>query len=437
MAQVADYNIANANGATVRADINAVFLAVSSTNSGTSEPSTMYAFMLWVDTTTNLIKLRNAANGAWITLGLSVTASNTVDINGGAIDGTAIGASSATTGAFTTLTATGAFTSLGIDDNADANAITISSDENVSFTGNVEVAAGKHYSGATGNDLNIVYPSGRSLFIKEGSTTTVTMDNVNNVGIGTATPNEAGYGADTSVLSVQGASADNFGVLELITPDVTSANRLGEITFGNLDGGSSFASTTRIRATRDGADNSSDLSLWTTTTGTLGEKVRITSPGKFVVGDTSALNGGGAIGSFVFGGAQGLFISTVAQATGEMMGFVHQKTTVVGTIAITSSATSYNTSSDARLKNVLGDAKGLEIVNQLNPVNFEWKESGEIQDGLIAQEVEEIVPNAVSENSSGYYQMDYSKLVTPLIKAVQEQQEQIEILKKQIETLKN
>ena len=35
MAQVADYVIANANGATVRADINAVFLAVSSTNSGT------------------------------------------------------------------------------------------------------------------------------------------------------------------------------------------------------------------------------------------------------------------------------------------------------------------------------------------------------------------------------------------------------------------
>ena len=114
MAQVADYVIANANGATVRADINAVFLAVSSTNSGTSEPSTMYAFMLWVDTTTNLIKLRNAANGAWITLGLSVTASNTVDINGGAIDGTAIGANSASTGAFTTISTTGTLT-VGVD----------------------------------------------------------------------------------------------------------------------------------------------------------------------------------------------------------------------------------------------------------------------------------------------------------------------------------
>ena len=106
MAQVADYVIANANGATVRADINAVFLAVSSTNSGTSEPSTIYAFMLWVDTTNNLIKLRNAANNAWITLGVSITASNTVDIDGGAIDGTPVGASSASTGAFSTITST-------------------------------------------------------------------------------------------------------------------------------------------------------------------------------------------------------------------------------------------------------------------------------------------------------------------------------------------
>jgi hypothetical protein len=56
---------------------------------------------------------------------------STIDINAGTIDGTTIGASSASTGAFTTLTATGAFTSRGIDDNADATAITIDSSENV------------------------------------------------------------------------------------------------------------------------------------------------------------------------------------------------------------------------------------------------------------------------------------------------------------------
>tara|TARA_R110001606_G_scaffold183540_1_gene330216 strand:- start:467 stop:1831 length:1365 start_codon:yes stop_codon:yes gene_type:complete len=106
MSQVTDYVIANASGATVRADINTTFLAVVSHNSGSSEPGTMYAFMLWVDTTNNLIKLRNAANDAWITLGVSITASNTVDINGGAIDATTVGASSASTGAFTTLSTT-------------------------------------------------------------------------------------------------------------------------------------------------------------------------------------------------------------------------------------------------------------------------------------------------------------------------------------------
>ena len=98
---------------------------------------------------------------------------------------------------------------------------------------------------------------------------------------------------------------------------------------------------------------------------------------------------------------------------------------------------SYTTSSDARLKNVLGEAKGLEIINKLNPVHFEWKKSGIKQDGLIAQEVEPILPNAVTYNEeSDVYSMDYIKLVTPLIKAIQEQQEQIDALQSEIKTLK-
>jgi hypothetical protein len=102
-----------------------------------------------------------------------------------------------------------------------------------------------------------------------------------------------------------------------------------------------------------------------------------------------------------------------------------------------SNTTSYNTSSDARLKNVLGEAKGLEIINQLNPVHFEWKKSGIKQDGLIAQEVDPIVPNVVTHNKeSDVYSMDYSKLVTPLIKAIQEQQAQIDALQSEINKLK-
>jgi hypothetical protein len=107
-----------------------------------------------------------------------------------------------------------------------------------------------------------------------------------------------------------------------------------------------------------------------------------------------------------------------------------------GSITISDSGSTYNTSSDARLKTVLGKAEGLEIVNKLNPVNFEWNESKEIQDGLIAQEVMEIIPHAVSKNSDGYYEMDYSRIVTPLIKAIQEQQEQINALQSEINKLK-
>ena len=109
----------------------------------------------------------------------------------------------------------------------------------------------------------------------------------------------------------------------------------------------------------------------------------------------------------------------------------------VGGINTNGSNTVYNTSSDARLKNVLGEAKGLEIINGLNPVNFEWKSDGKIQDGLIAQEVEKIFPEAVSEPElkGEWYSVDYSKLVTPLIKGMQEQQTIIEDLKARIETL--
>ncbi len=163
--------------------------------------------------------------------------------------------------------------------------------------------------------------------------------------------------------------------------------------------------------------------------------MRITSAHKFVVGDTSALNSGGALGSFVFSGSQGVFISTVAQSTGEVMGFVHQKTSVVGTIAINSSSTAYNTSSDARLKDVTGEARGLDVINKLNPVSYNWKVDGKEDEGLIAQECEDIVPNAITKNSSDYYEMDYSKLVVHLVKGMQEQQEQIEQLKTEIQTL--
>jgi hypothetical protein len=64
-----DYIIANQSGAAFRSDLNNGLAAIVSQNSGAAQPSTTYAYMWWADTTTGLLKIRNAANNAWITVG--------------------------------------------------------------------------------------------------------------------------------------------------------------------------------------------------------------------------------------------------------------------------------------------------------------------------------------------------------------------------------
>ena len=76
MAQVSDYSISNGTGSAVRTDLNNVFAAIQSLNSGSADPSgTQVAFQLSVNTTSNLLKLRNAANNGYLEIG-NVTQAN-------------------------------------------------------------------------------------------------------------------------------------------------------------------------------------------------------------------------------------------------------------------------------------------------------------------------------------------------------------------------
>lgn len=63
------YSIANQSGASFRSDLNNALSAIVSQNSGAAAPTTTYAYQLWADTTTGLLKQRDAANASWITLG--------------------------------------------------------------------------------------------------------------------------------------------------------------------------------------------------------------------------------------------------------------------------------------------------------------------------------------------------------------------------------
>lgn len=69
-----DYVVANGTGAAVRSDLNGALAAIVSNNSDTTEPTTTYAYMWWADTTNGLLKLRNAANSAWVTVGTLASA---------------------------------------------------------------------------------------------------------------------------------------------------------------------------------------------------------------------------------------------------------------------------------------------------------------------------------------------------------------------------
>ncbi|MCX6765623.1 MAG: tail fiber domain-containing protein [Candidatus Moranbacteria bacterium] len=104
--------------------------------------------------------------------------------------------------------------------------------------------------------------------------------------------------------------------------------------------------------------------------------------------------------------------------------------TAVGSITYNNTQTYYNTSSDVRLKeNVTLANIGINnLMNiQIRQFNFKSDPTKEIVYGVIAQELYDVYPQAVTipENDTKYWQVDYSKLTPLIVKSMQEQQTQI------------
>ena len=98
---------------------------------------------------------------------------------------------------------------------------------------------------------------------------------------------------------------------------------------------------------------------------------------------------------------------------------------VVGTIETTSNSTLYNTSSDSRLKNIIGEFEGLSIVRGIiedgGAKEAEFKnDEGNHYPMLIAQSVYKYMPSAVSVGEDGIMRVDYSKLMPVVLKAIYE-----------------
>ena len=120
--------------------------------------------------------------------------------------------------------------------------------------------------------------------------------------------------------------------------------------------------------------------------------------------------------------------------------------TTAGLARFANDVVAYYSFSDQRLKtDIKATTNNLDKILKLEPVEYTWKDGGregKKEIGLIAQDVEKVVPEVVRENErlnddTLYKQVDYEHLVSTLIGAIQEQQDQIAELKSEVTNLKS
>ena len=127
----------------------------------------------------------------------------------------------------------------------------------------------------------------------------------------------------------------------------------------------------------------------------------------------------------------------ISHSSGSLMRF-GTSSGVCGSISGSGTSTSFNTSSDYRLKeNDVKISDGITRLKQLRPIRFNWKsDSSSTEDGFFAHEVSPVVPESVTgekdaeidEIGAGYQSIDHSKLVPLLTAALQEAVARIEAL---------
>mgnify|MGYP006242759811 CR=1 FL=1 len=171
------------------------------------------------------------------------------------------------------------------------------------------------------------------------------------------------------------------------------------------------------------------------------ERMRIDSSGALLMGTTSQITStseevlhienGDGVGQIV--------LNNTRSSGNQYMIQIRRLGTLVGSIQATTTATSYVTSSDYRLKENLDYTwDATTRLKQLKPARFNFKsdQTNTLVDGFLAHEVSDIVPEAItgekdavdSEGNPEYQGIDQSKLVPLLVKTIQELEARITTL---------
>ena len=301
------------------------------------------------------------------------------------------------------------------------------------------------------------YTANRTETMNLTSTSLYTASGIN-VGIGTSSPQIQSWRAGT-YLTV--ANATTRGQIEIdgAVADSGSAS-LGALIFTYSTNTTNHKDVALIEAISSGAtanQRGGVLNFYTKANGTASPALNMTldSSGNLLVGTATAtgkltISGvGGSAGNSLYVSGWGSGIGAAATflaantSNADVMYF-NTSAANVGKISITSTATSYVTSSDYRLKeNIVPMTGALAKVSALKPCTYTWKSNGETGEGFIAHELQEVCPHAVAgekdavdENGNPVYQgIDTSFLVATLTAAIQEQQSIIQSLTARITAL--
>ena len=95
----------------------------------------------------------------------------------------------------------------------------------------------------------------------------------------------------------------------------------------------------------------------------------------------------------------------------------------------TLSALIFNSTSDITMKTDIEELDGLELIKDINPVGFKWKRSGIKSYGVIAQDLEKVLPELVQTDDEGLKSVSYIPMIAMLVDVVKKQQKEIQEIK--------
>ena len=304
------------------------------------------------------------------------------------------------------------------------------------------------YVGIDANEnARIIQRENADMFFSTNNTEVMTLDASGNVGIGTTSPSESLETTGNIQIKYVGQNTDPSGARYLIfnNTDTTlvADQPLGGLSWVNNDASATAGEAAYVKAYAANNTGTSELRFGTGTQNGATERMRIDSSGNLLVGTTSMglgthrsyfqNNATNSCSAFVNVTGTANTTSTISLYHGaasgatsaKMASFINQAGSTVGTIESTGSATSYNISSDYRLKDVDGPITNSgAYIDALKPVQGSWKADGSRFVGLIAHEVQEVSETQIAtgeKDGEEMQGMDYSapELIANLIAEIQ------------------